>query len=631
MEIENMSDLSKMSGNHLLPLFLTPGGGDEELFAADRDALEVPAEEKYRALSRALGHVTYEYCLARDTIRWSDQCQAVFGLTADELSRDRRLWLDRVHIEDRSWVHDEFRQALQEERPFDMQYRVRHGDGRDLWVRDRGVPVAGADGGRWGIVGFIKDITFQRQRDEDLRLAKLALESSINGIVLADLDGRLTYANNSFVKLSGYELHRQVLGTRVAELWQNPQRAMAIFRILQNCGEWTGHVAARRKDGSRMDVELSAHVVVDPDGRPLGYMASFIDITERREAERERQQSEKKYRLLFSSSSDALVICDARTHRIVDVNPAALAQYGFNHDEFLRLDILSLAEDPEEALLRLKKVLKCGHANFSLIRHCRRDGSFFEAEVSAATFRWKNCLLMACFIRDVTERQRLERLKDDVLSAVSHEMRTPLTAILGYTDYMLNHKLEPGMGNQFLDIIRQQSERLQELVENHLNLQQLRAGFGVSQVRQVEIIPLLHSVVGSFPNLADKYHLTVDCPAGLGPVQADEGQLHRALQNLLSNAIKYSPGGGRITLGGYREGRFVTLFVSDEGIGIPLDAQEMIFDRYFRLCPAEGPAIGGTGLGLALVKEIVKAHNGRLRVESTPGEGSTFSISLPAE
>jgi PAS domain S-box-containing protein len=626
-----MSDPMKMTDN--LPFVFS----DSELvrpeaFIADPAVIfGVSGEEKYLALSRAIGHVTYEYCLDSGETRWSEQCETVFGLQAEELNADGNFWFSRIHRKDQDRVCREYRKTFLEGASFDLEYRVRHRNGHFLWVRDRGVPVRGHDGRYKGIVGFVKDITLLRRRDEDLRTAKRALESSINGIVLADLDGQLTYANNSFLKLSGYEQPGQVLGSPVAGFLTNARKAMVVFRHLQNNGEWSGHVVARRKDGSRLPVELSAHVVLNADGCPVGYMASFIDISGRREAERERQQSEKKYRLLFSTSSDAMVICDAVNFRIVEVNPAALVQYGYNYEEFFQLDIFRLAEEPEEALLRFKKILKCGQANFSLIRHRRKDGSCFEAEVSAATFKWKNCLLMACFIRDVSERQRLERIKDDVLSAVSHEMRTPLTAILGYTEHMLSHELEPGMGVQYLEIIRQQSERLRDLIENHLNLQQLRAGFGIGQVRAVEVKPLLHSVVGGFSDLSEKYQLAVDCPEGLNPVQADERQLHRALQNLLSNAIKYSPDGGRVTLGGFQEGGCVTLYVQDEGIGIPPEAQEKIFERYFRLCPAQGPTIGGTGLGLALVQEIVKACNGQLRVESAPGNGSTFFVSLPTE
>ncbi len=591
----------------------------------------LPAREKYRALSRALGHVTYEHCLARNLTCWSEKCAAVFGWSPEEMGAEDKAWQAKIHREDRAEVLEEYGLALQEKRPFDLEYRFRHRKGHYLWVRDRGVPVAGPEGETWGIVGFLKDITSQRQREQDLRLAKRAIESSINSIVLADLEGRLTYVNNAFMTLFGYRRRNEVIGTPVAEFWSNSRRALAVFRILQKTGKWSGHVVARQKDGSRLDVQLSAHVVKDRNGHPLGYMASFIDITDRRAAERERQQSEKKYRLFFSSGSDAVVVFDAGDYSMVDVNPAAVALYGYRYEEFLQLRVVHLAEEPEEALLRLQKVATRGQVSFSLIRHRKKDGSCFDAEVSIGNVRWGNRLLMVGFVRDVTERQRIERIKDDLLSAVSHEMRTPLTAILGYTEYMLKYPLDPLQQSRYLNIIQQQSERLQELIENHLNLQRLRAGYGVCHLQPVEVRPLLHSVAGCCSRLSQRHQLVVECSPGMKPVQGDECQLHRALQNLVSNAVKYSPEGGRVTLGGCNDGEFITLFVRDEGIGIPPDVQERIFDRYFRHSHGEGLSVGGTGLGLALVKEIVNAHRGHLRVESAPGRGSTFFISLPPD
>jgi PAS domain S-box-containing protein len=633
MQEESMSDWMEASMDQDLfasAAFSAAGCRDGERSGdGDSGSPGLPAQDKYRALSKALGHVTYEHSLGQNLTCWSEQCAAVFGWSPEEMGAEDKAWQAKIHRQDRAEVLEEYGRALQENRPFDLEYRLRHRKGHYLWVRDRGVPVAGPGGETWGIVGFLKDITTQRQRDQDLRLAKRALESSINSIVLADLEGRLTYVNNAFMTLFGYRRRSTVIGTPVAEFWSNPRRALAAFRILQKTGKWSGQVAARKRDGSPLDVQLSAHVVKDRSGNPLGYMASFIDITDRREAERERQQSEKKYRLFFSSGSDAIVVFDAEDYSMVDANPAAVALYGYSYEEFMQLRVVHLAEDREDALLRLHKVATRSQVRFSLIRHRRKDGSCFDAEVSIGSFRWGNRLLKVGFVRDVTERQRIERIKDDLLSAVSHEMRTPLTAILGYTEYMLKYPLDSLQQSRYLNIIQQQSERLRELIENHLNLQRLRAGYGVCHMQPVEVRPLLHSVAGCFSRFSERHQLVVECTPGMKPVQGDESQLHRALQNLLSNAVKYSPEGGRITLGGCCDGDFITLFVRDEGIGIPIDLQERIFDRYFRHCHGEGHSVGGTGLGLALVKEIVNAHHGRLRVESAPGQGSTFYISLP--
>jgi hypothetical protein len=319
---------------------------------------------------------------------------------------------------------------------------------------------------------------------------------------------------------------------------------------------------------------------------------------------------------------------EAKSYRILDVNETAMALYGYSREEFLALDVLDLSEEPEQSRMRMGQIAAGSLRHFPMVYHRKKDGSTFEVEVSIGFFRWKRRRLLAGFFRDVSERQRIERIKDDMLSAVSHEMRTPLTAILGFTDFLLKSFVPISKQKEYLQTIQQQGERLKELVDNHLNLQRLRAGYGVGNVQPVEVLPLLHGVLGMFAQARGGHGIRIECPDRLPPVRGDENQLYRAFFNLLSNAVKYSPDGGEIVLGAYRDGDRVVLFVKDQGVGIPLQHQERIFERFFRVS-ADGQGISGTGLGLTLVQEIVKAHDGRIWVQSAPDRGSTFLISLP--
>jgi len=232
-------------------------------------------------------------------------------------------------------------------------------------------------------------------------------------------------------------------------------------------------------------------------------------------------------------------------------------------------------------------------------------------------------------VRDISERQQAMRMKDEMLSAVSHEIRTPLTAILGFAEYLRDQEVEPERLKEYLGIIAREGERLKELTDNLLDLQRLRAGFGTESFRPVTVPPLLSSVVHLYGQASPCHRIQLDCPPSLPPLWGDERQLNRALQNLLTNAIKYSPDGGTISLGARQEGDFLTLWVKDEGIGIPVEAQEQIFENFFRYNHRDGQKIGGTGLGLALVKAVVQVHRGQVWVESAVGAGSRFLLSLP--
>lgn len=240
-------------------------------------------------------------------------------------------------------------------------------------------------------------------------------------------------------------------------------------------------------------------------------------------------------------------------------------------------------------------------------------------------------LCMNGTVHDITERQKIDQMKDEMLSAVSHEMSTPLTAMLGFAEFMLDNEVEKEQQREYLEIIYRESDRLKGLIDNLLSLQRLRAGAGMSreQFQPVAILPLFKEVSRLFERYSKQHTIVIECPKDLPPVPGDERGLYQALENLLSNAIKYSPAGATVTLGARLESHSVILWVRDQGEGIPQPAIEQIFDRFFRIDTKNGCKVGGSGLGLPLVKEIVKLHNGKVWVESDVGMGSTFYLSVP--
>jgi signal transduction histidine kinase len=245
--------------------------------------------------------------------------------------------------------------------------------------------------------------------------------------------------------------------------------------------------------------------------------------------------------------------------------------------------------------------------------------------------RWTDGRLVRLEIAvDISERKEMEGMKDEMISAVSHEMRTPLTAMLGFTEFMLENEIDADQRRTFLATIHKETARLNELISNFLDLQQIKARQTSYRFRPVALPHLLRDAAALFAADYDRHRITVDCPFDLPPIQGDEKRLHQVLANLISNAVKYSPQGSHVALGARREGEMVTFWVKDEGMGIPPELQERIFDRFYRRDNTDRRLVGGAGLGLALVREIVSAHGGRVWVESTPGKGSTFYVSIPA-
>jgi len=235
-------------------------------------------------------------------------------------------------------------------------------------------------------------------------------------------------------------------------------------------------------------------------------------------------------------------------------------------------------------------------------------------------------------LHDVTELRRLERVRQDFVANVSHEFKTPLTAIQGFSETLLAGAIEdPRNNRRFLEIIRDHAIRLARLTDDLLKLARIEAGKLEVQFSSVSVLDLVERCAETALMKADRKQiaLEIDIPAGLPSVRGDAGLLRDVLQNLIDNAIQYTPSGGEIHVSAAAREREVVLTVADTGIGIPLADQERIFERFYRVDAARSREAGGTGLGLSIAKHIVEVHGGRLLVESEVGAGSKFSFSIP--
>lgn len=230
---------------------------------------------------------------------------------------------------------------------------------------------------------------------------------------------------------------------------------------------------------------------------------------------------------------------------------------------------------------------------------------------------------------DVTEERRLQAVKKDFVSNVSHELRTPLTAIKGFVETL--DDMVSGEGKRYLGIINRHTDRLIHIVEDLLLLSEVENPLFKLEIKPTNISAMFSDIVTIFqPRIKEKHlQITVDAPAGLRPAMIDPFRFEQALINLVDNAIKYTDA-GEIRITAREEDDKTVISVSDTGAGIPSDAVGRIFERFFVVDPSRSRKMGGTGLGLSIVKHIVTLHGGTIDVASTPGTGSTFTITLPA-
>jgi signal transduction histidine kinase len=222
-----------------------------------------------------------------------------------------------------------------------------------------------------------------------------------------------------------------------------------------------------------------------------------------------------------------------------------------------------------------------------------------------------------------------EQLKSEVISIVSHEVRTPLASVLGFTSLLVERDFDPETQRRYLGIINTQAHRLAALIDDFLDVQRLEDHRLALANDSVDVAGLLREQVGLFAGQSDKHEIDLELADEHLVVAGDGNRLAQVIANLLSNAIKYSPRGGVVDVVGEQRDGLVVLQVRDHGLGIPEEQQDRIFTKFFRGAAAAS-GIAGTGLGLAFARAVVEAHGGRIGFTSAPEAGSTFWVELPA-
>ena len=278
------------------------------------------------------------------------------------------------------------------------------------------------------------------------------------------------------------------------------------------------------------------------------------------------------------------------------------------------------------------------------VRHVLHGKSRVEAEIVTGTLRQKYFAATVASVRagdtlgavlvlhDITELRRLERVRRDFVANVSHEFRTPLTAIQGFAETLLAGAIDDAQNRvRFLEIILEHARRLARLTEDLLRLSQMDSDRLELEIDEVSVSQIVDSCLATAQHraLENGLNLSVKIPSNLPTVAGDRRRLAEVLQNLLDNARQYTLPGGEIVLSAEAHALEVVFTVSDTGIGIPRTDQSRIFERFYRVDAARSREAGGTGLGLAIAKHLIEAQGGRIWVESELGKGSHFHFSVP--
>lgn len=332
---------------------------------------------------------------------------------------------------------------------------------------------------------------------------------------------------------------------------------------------------------------------------------------------------------IFNSMVEGILILDQRG-RVQTVNKSLERLFSISTDvggktvmEAFRLhELLEIAEQAQK-----EGVVHAYELTLPGINQTR----YFEVNAAAIQTSEEKPEGMILIFHDFTRIKQLESVRRDFVANVSHELRTPLTLIKGYVETLIDGaKDDPAVATRFLQTIQKHTNRLAFLIEDLLTLSQLESGQTILHRQETALRPMVERVLDELQSAAAEKSVTLEnLIAPEIHVNVDGDRIEQVIYNLVDNAIKYGRAGGSIKVAAQQEGESLRMRVQDDGPGIPADAQERIFERFFRVDRARSRDQGGTGLGLAIVKHIVQFHGGKVWVESSPAQGSSFYFTLP--
>lgn len=491
--------------------------------------------------------------------------------------------------------------------------------------------------------------TMQRLHRAQKARYQALLEQTAEAICFVDPETkRIEEVNPSFLKLLGYREDEatalrlcDVSAETPDEVDERIRRARA-GTITHAEHQWTA------RDGRCIDVQVT-HSMIQQAGRSMLYVVAR-DVTQQKQAEQALRRSEKRYRLLMDSANDAIFIADARSGLIVETNQTMQALTGRSREELKDRPAADLVPPADQARFEaFTRLSRTGDA-------ARRDDTFSVApsagdpipvDVSVNVLRLDDATLVQGTVRDITDRKRYEqglieakeqalemsRLKSTLLENLSHEVRTPLTSISGFADILADEVTDEHA--EFVEMIRTSSARLTETLSSVLNIAHPDSEAHSLTPTLLALPDLAREVVTELEPKAQKkgLALTFEAPPHVPTVLADEGAARRVLHSVVSNAVKFTSDGRVGVAVHYRTNETpedeVSVRVTDTGIGIGEDFLSHVFDEFKQESSGLARSHEGCGLGLTIARRLMKRMGGSIEVESTKGQGSTFTLRFP--
>jgi PAS domain S-box-containing protein len=449
---------------------------------------------------------------------------------------------------------------------------------------------------------------------------------------ITDLLDRLSYIARQIVETEQEQLNKTILSSsKMRELAVNWLYVAAVFNILlvfsmamlfskgitqrlstlvENSNRLVGSRQLLPPLAGKDEIAAVDHVFHD--------MAETLADLARRE------------RAVVDNAVDVICSVDANG-RFLSVNQASFKAWGYEPDELVgqKISNLVIDEDRDRTISTIKEMIGSTESKLFENRILRKDELIVEALWSATWSEKEEAFF--CVAHDITQRKEVERIKQEFLSMVSHDLRTPLTSIQFSLAIILEQSKEklPGEVIEELEAAERNSDNLITLISRLLDVEKIESGKLELDLDEMKVSNLINRARDTVAPFASRHGVGVKFGKTDLSTTADEDRLLQVLVNLLSNAIKFSPKGGEVKLDVKQDSGWLEFAVIDQGPGIPEDYKDAIFDRFQQVKMSKYKRKGGTGLGLAICRAIVLAHSGQIGVRSKEGEGSTFWFKIP--
>lgn len=501
--------------------------------------------------------------------------------------------------------------------------------------------------------------TKELKNSEEVKRA--IIESSIDAIIAVDSNGQIVEFNPEAERMFGLRREEVIQQKEAPSLFQGAS-CIEIKKLLERFDYVEGkrytivdEISGIRRDGSVFPIEYKI-VEIQLGKNETLYNLFIKDITERTRAEEDRVRHalalEKLNLELFNekiaiqeqrdiseqfieSVREGLVMSD-RSGTITIVNRRIEEMFGLG--DFLGRSIEDLAQAIDTMvltdnfnLLEQTKAFLDGETAFIETEFIfnNAEKSVFSLYMKQMDVPGKNHGFLLVF-RDRTGEERLDRMKNELISVVSHELRTPVATIMGYVELMMMYDLPAAQQQEFMQTIASEGKRLSSLLDDVLDIQRLDNEGMTYHMTYVPLVELVEGVAEQW-NMKSAQRIYVHTFNGDFFAYADQNRMVQVLHNLVGNAVKYSPGADRIDVTLWEEEEWLCLDVRDYGIGIAEQEKDMLFNKFYRVDNSDHRQIGGTGIGLYISRKIVEDHKGTLTFISAPGKGSTFKVRLPKQ